>query len=523
MAKVLLETHLGDALKRERPVPESSADEDRRQGYARARALLFNEDWKGAVRLARNLARSDPLQWRAAIQAGGTFIDAGAAYKKREWLIEGVDLLTREIQNVPVAGRHLAHYNLGNAYLTLGQRERGSGPCTKPSLSEAVSQFDEALAEESPPDYRINLAAALRDQGRLIEALDELNDVIRDYPEKHEASANRALILGKVHSHMNPHQGLLQMALRDISRARELVGKDPHLERAYRSMQQQLSSKAGNANLRHGKQSRTTRWIAENGLNLNPCPLCLIETPEAFDTYSLAGHLSGGRRRPSEQETLDMVNAIHRSYSSARWILLSAAGVGSRPPADHVVTATGAADADHSLRTGLLLDAAAGFYNVLNQVASCVNAYLHLGHPRRKLDLARLWSKPSRRARVPIPLLRADLHPGVTRVASPMLSALYRLALSLEHGSGRYSHLRSLRNRIVHGVVVVRGEADASSYYEVVAKDDLLSDVVKLGRVSKAAVLYLGAMIWRAEYERLKRAKRKGDAVGYGHHPVDRR
>jgi len=270
------------------------------------------------------------------------------------------------------------------------------------------------------------------------------------------------------------------------------------------------------------KPTRIARWIWSNGLNLNLCPFCEAESPDAFDLYALSGFEHNARRTERTEQILDMLNAIHRSYSVARWQLLQGAGVAGRPPRDHVVIQRASQDAQHDLKTGMLLTAASGFYSILNQTAAALNAYFGLNHGEFQISLAKVWWPAGSRKRH-IPRKRSDLHPRLQRTPFLMLSALHRLAFSFEHGSGRYAPLRTLRNSIEHHVVVVRQEELDTQYYKYVDAPNLENNVIKLGQIAKAALLYLGGSIWMEEFKRLQRRMSHGAAVTPGERWVERK
>ncbi|GAG28942.1 unnamed protein product, partial [marine sediment metagenome] len=96
-------------------------------------------------------------------------IDAGSDLSDLKLIREGIKLLKLDSglieENYPIN----FHYNLGTGYLALGKKERGKGPGTRPSLSEAVKHFDASLSAKQHPDTQTNLASALIAQGRWIE------------------------------------------------------------------------------------------------------------------------------------------------------------------------------------------------------------------------------------------------------------------------------------------------------------------------------------------------------------------
>lgn len=499
----------------------SWTDAELRQAYAATGDLIFMGRWREAVRLARAIFKRDPESWRSAIHAGGVLIDAADGLGRPELLREAVTRMEAAMPNVPDHSLFVAHYNLGNGYLSLGQRQRGKGPATRPALGNAITHLDEALALDSGPNVRTNLANALDAQGRVVEAIGEYSRVIREHPDHGEARLNRAVALAFAAQAIQPHKGLLEIALSDALKARELLAGDPVRLAQCERIISEYEKAASHVAPKKTKPSKVAKWIWETGLNLNLCPYCAEETPEAYDLYALQGFHSDSSKPERIEQVHDMLNAIHRSFSTARWQALQAFGVSGRPPRDHVVIQRSAVDAHHDLRTGLLLTAASGFYSVLHQVAAAADSYFRLGHNPLAIDIARIWWPSGSRSKG-IPRRRVELHPQFQRTRHSMLSALYRLAFSCERATGRYAPLRELRNSIEHHVVVVRDIEAKSPMYRSVEAGRLKEDVLNLGRIAKAALLYLGGAIWLEEYKRLGRSSKKPVVITQGTKWVER-
>jgi len=211
-----------------------SADE-LEQAYIAGNDLIAMGRWHEAVRVARAILREDPNTWRSAVNAGGLMIEAAPEIARRDLLRAAVMRIESELANVPEEFKQVAHYNLGNGYLALGQKERGKGPATRPSISQAITHLDEALSIGAEPNIRINLANALSSQGRTVEALVEYNQIIKQHPEWHEARSNRALALEKAFNCIQPHRGLIEVAVTDMRCALGLAAGDSVRERQYRS------------------------------------------------------------------------------------------------------------------------------------------------------------------------------------------------------------------------------------------------------------------------------------------------
>ena len=61
-----------------------------------------------------------------------------------------------------------------------------------------------------------------------------------------------------------------------------------------------------------------------------------------------------------------------------------------------------------------------------------------------------------------------------------------------------------------------------SSMYKSVERARLREDVLAVGRIAKAALLYLGGSIWLEEFKRLKKRSGKSGPLGHGTKWVDR-
>lgn len=466
-----------------------------------------------AVRIARKVARliEDPVL--RAINVGGLLIDAGADLKKIHLVKEAVDELERVSTQVTEPNRPAYHFNLGNGYSTLGHSQNGRGPGTRPALVKAISHLDATLKYTSAPDVRANLSGVLLAQGRWIEAFDESNALLREYPTHHKALANRASSLQGIYNWVEGHTAILAAAHSDLEHAIELSTNEPVFQTSYKKALADLRKHV--SPLRVSPQvtlRRDVRWIWDSGLALNPCPLCRQESPEAFDLFPLAGRLEGGLRKPEIDVVLDLVNGLSRNYATARWILYKAV---EDPPlgSDHVITIEGNPSARHELSIGLLMSAASGFYALLGQIAFALNSYYRLGHNARDVTFENVWGKPGSRR---LPRDRTSLHPALRRRAVPALAALYWLAQSFTHGLGRYVDLRNFRNSIEHHVVCVFDAPLESPYYVTLNRTQLEESTLRLGQIARAAIWYFGGAVLYGEQERAQRQIRRGRKVTKG-------
>lgn len=475
-----------------------------------------------AIRIARIARRKAEDATIGQFSLAAVLIDGGADLRKPHLVREGVGILEALESRLPSGSEATFHYNLGNGYAYLGTRERGKGPGTRPSLETAISHLDESLQYSDRVDTRTNLAGALIDHGRWIEACDELREVLERNPDHHNALAKHGSALMGIHNWTARHDGLLISSLMDHDRAATLAVGDRAFVESYRRVVDRLRKQVAPRSPAAKQKTSFQKWVWSTRLALNPCPLCGLESPSAFDLYPLASRLEGAVRRPTTDELLDLLNTICRNYASARWVLYSATGRAAHLPSDHVITLAGSTGADHRLSVGLLMTATAGFYSLLDQIGYALNAYFHLGHTKpSRLHLDTVWSRPGKPAR--FPATRADIHPRLLRLATPAVAALYHLTASFQHGKGRYRTLRKLRNHLQHRIVLATRGESGSKYYESITVVELTSQAFLMGRLAKAAIWYVAAAFLEGERDRLHRAQRKGVPVTGGTGPSVRR
>jgi tetratricopeptide (TPR) repeat protein len=499
--------------------------------FEKAYELITQRRFSAAVREARNVASSLSPSWKARFGFAATLIDAGAQGKQRPWVVEGIDLLKAILPEVPSALAFHVYYNLGNGYLADAQFQRGSSLSTQKAQSLALAVNSLSLAVEIDSGHyeaRINLANTLTKQGRYIEALDLLTEVIADAPGHPMPRLGRASALEHVYAWMQPHAGIMESALRDAIAAQERARAFPEYTRACESEVTRLKKlvKQSKPDGETVEAPPPLAWIWKNGLAMNLCPHCRDTSPTAFDVVVVNGlldHLGRRLRRPSADDVSDIVGAWHRTFSAARWVVMGALEVEHSLPSDHVVFLRGSARAP-DLKIGLLLQAAVGFHAVFDQIAFGLNSYLGLGHSPTRVDFNTVWYPPSKRQKEKGALIPSNLHPRLRRRALPPLSALYWLSRSLQDDGGLYRRLRELRNQAEHHVTVTTTSTNAtrSKHFTAVDGERLPSDVLALGRLAKASIWYAGATISRLEKMRARHVLSRGAIIMHSTHNVER-
>jgi len=481
--------------------------------FEQAKEQLRLGDGQKAISLARSAARLVKDRFVKAMNLGGIMIDAGAQMNRADLVRKGINMLSEVSDSVPVAKRVRYYYNLGNGYANLAKYESGKGPGTRPSYSLAVSNLDECLRHSELPDARTNLANVLMAQHRFVEAIDEYETVLNENPTHHQAIANRGYALIKMYDWTPGHKALLVAALRDHETAISRSANEPVFCDSYKRVASFLKSRVRPFVSEQIPPTKYENWIWTNRLNLNPCPICRIDTPSVFDIYPLAGHLKSKRRSPPTRHVLDIINRLCQSYATARWLLYS--GMENSPDkCRHQVFIPSGSETDYSLTTGLIMAACSGFYSVINQTSFAANGYFHLGLNPRNVTIAHIWARDQNCREFPIS--RSQIRRIMLTPVNPGLTALYGLAGSLEFGKGRYYPLRKLRNSIEHHLVVVAKKNTCNSYYKAVHRDSLIRDTISLGRLAKAAIWYFSAAVLCSERRRARKAIDKKNLIYQG-------
>lgn len=497
------------------PAPRLKASEEAPPSFKDAASLITVGEPEEAVRIARRICRRGRQGPGYRHNLAAILIDAGVAVGRSRWIREGRKLLEGLRDDASRAGRLASfEYNVGNAWAALSRTERRGSTASRQAQHEAISALARSVEiDGSRADPAINLGSLLLEQGRVIEAIDLFTDIIETASHHPMARLKRAVALEFLFRTVRSTKALLEAALADAEAALSLTDPYPEYRRACEEVVTSLAPRVAEKR-EHGIPTDArpeTAWIWDARLALNPCPRCRTHAPASFDTFVLDGFLEAPRRRPPVAILVEIVNSWHRTFSSARWSLMQAVGILGELPTNHVVNLQGVDGAHADLATGILLSAVAGFHALFDQVAWGLNAYLHLGHSRRDATLFNIWrpagSKPLAGHRLPV--LRGEFHHAFRSQPGPT-AALYGLARSLKDSDGLYRALRDLRNAATHHVVVVSDPPLRSPYVAPLSRRALEQDAISLGRLAKAALWYGGATIQWYEFQRARKAARKG-------------
>jgi hypothetical protein len=485
--------------------------------FQQAHALLDAHRFGDGRRKARKAADQMKGHWEGPFDLGRFLVDAGERAVRPVWISEGIRLIESVRAEVPTELLADFSFNLGNAHLSLSCLRRGWSLSARNAEASAQAVSELARTVELAPDSqeaRINLVSALMRQGRTIESVDLLTTLLERTPQHPMAFYKRAAAIKDAHHWLHLAPGVLKAGLHDAERALATSAPE-HIARC-EELVVSIKKSLGDGSAHPTTPVTPTKeeaWIWKAGLALNPCPSCRETAPHAFDKHVLQRLLESHDRRPSSQEVAEIVNAWHRTFSTARWTAMSALEPEHALPRGHVMSLR--RSQPDALKVGLLLQAAVGFHSVFDQVAFGLNSCLHLGHEPARADLNNIWYPPGKRQTQPSAQKPTGLQPAIARTLTSPLLALYWLSRSLKDGDGLYRRLREFRNQAEHRVIVT-GDAPASRYYGVLEQKRLEEDVLSLGRLAKAAMWYGGATISNYETKRARQAHKKGKPVVSG-------
>lgn len=477
--------------------------------FQEAKELLDADQPSEAVKKARTASDHLDNSGIGLFNLASILFDAGGDTNSLALTMEAIEILEAIKESVPDQFMGNYHYNIGSGYSEAGKHEEGIGPGTKPSIAFAISHLDEALQYEPNAEIHSNLARALLIQGRCIEAFDEFSIALELDPQNHNALALRGSCLMGLYNWTSGHKGLLIGALHDKENALDLANSNIPSTKSYTESIENLRKRGITPHKTSTKKKTPVQqWIWQNRLGLSNCPICMDESPNAFDIYPLALKTNLPDKTPRSEEMIEIMNSLCRSYSTARWSLYKA-NTGSIEEEDQVITLQVSSETQHDIRIGLVMASISGFYSLLGQVAFGMNSYFKLGHKIQRVNLERIWCHPDSKSNE-VPKIKSEIHTELTKNPSSALSALHALTLSIDTAKGRYGFLRDLRNRIEHRIVIPSHTVKDSEYYSSVQCSELESAAFKLGRIAKAAIWYFGGAIHHNEISNLKTLESKG-------------
>lgn len=174
----------------------------------------------------------------------GVLVDVADFTRNLKLAREGKTLMERLPQKFIDAYPANYHYNLANAFSSIGYHQRRRGVAQRPAIAEAVSHYDQALQFADRPNTRANLANALLAQGRYIEALDELDCLLDSEPHHYNALGYRGASFLGIDIWLNhTHAGIRQAALRSYRKAVEFAKNDPVVAQHFAHYVHQLESR----------------------------------------------------------------------------------------------------------------------------------------------------------------------------------------------------------------------------------------------------------------------------------------
>ncbi len=417
---------------------------------ARAYALVTEGEFTNAVAAASQLVDEHGAHDSVLFNCAGIFTDAGDRTRTRAWMERGHDLFVALYEREAPFGEQLL-YNLGNSKSTLLKGARSPGDRTMRDLSaeeEALSLYFEAgqRFREATPEVVINCASLMRVSGRVYEAIDFLDGVLRTHPDHsyaHHAMGNALW------------EAWVACLGRDGCAESLVVPAVWHFARAEACSSEPLLRKAA-----EGDSQRLQRLIAERTtIDLEQCledidlkvPASRRRTGPPFGLSTLTRSPYRDEDEPWLVEDIepDLRSAFEDAagtYAVGRHLLLT--------DIDVVMPRWGASTPDqraHQLSASLRQS-----WSVLEKVGAIINRKLEIGLGERTTTFRNVFLPPPR-VRKALKLEDGVIRPPALEGDNPGLLALNGIATALQPPSkgepgNTYHPLKSLRNVTEHRI-----------------------------------------------------------------------
>lgn len=465
-----------------------------------------------AVDKFKNLALPDPVRGDLYFRASSLQINASDRLGKPEGLRLGLSW-AEEAADAWAQSRHLqaqAHYNVANARAALAAiGTRNDAGKRQVALWAERRQFLEArrlfstVGHDGLVDGRTramalcNLANALDDAGRWVEAYDTYDEAIRLDPTNGNALGNAAELLrrriysGRGHSgHLAAvYNELVKAAQLRLTEAEAIAGK----ETAQRWASMKLIPTEGHL-LHSGTGGEYERWVTRHRLALSEVVEGLGSDDPRWDSATVNRvHVRPGEPDPPRifggfaSIKAEFLVARKLAYDGGRLLLES---LYSQHPSD---TGTYPELGDGSLfgqTPAMLVLAQRCTLDVLDKIAVAANDHFGCGVPPSKVTFSNFWRDGKTGA------IRQGLPAPADRMSA--VHALAELAIDLEglggEAPGIYAVGKTLRNAGTHRIVYLTHgvpTGPTTDSYSTIDADRLMAAVHLSLFVARAACLYL--------------------------------
>lgn len=410
------------------------------------------------------------------------------------------------------------------------------------------SALNEAGLGELPVEdqcgVRTNLGNALDTAGRPVEAIEYWDMALRVLPSFAMARGNRGIAI-KMYAqaiHDSTQAALMaKIAYRDLEEALGLP-LDAYARKSFVNHYSGIAARypadflmndlpdMNSLSLGTSQEERSYRlWGLENRLFLNPLNDLGVNTLAAHDCLSQPRMVMSIRDGTNYS---GFFNQLKQEFTSARFLLYE--GTHSQRPhyADRNTRLINTLDyPSYSIYVEKTKAAYRLFYSIFDKIAFFLNDYLGLGVPKRNISFRSLWYRDQDR--------KKGLRPDFQSHDNWPLRGLFWLSKDLYDDRRGFRdslepearQLAEIRNQMEHKFLKLHDDLwlgaqsqrmQSSSLYDQFAFSMYRSEferiALKLARISRAAVIYLGLSVHREEN---KREEKRGRSISLPSLPVD--
>lgn len=436
-------------------------------------------------------------------------INIGSTKRNAEWVQDGVqaaEVVIASDVEVPFDTQFL--YNIGNGLLELAQIGMEADIADDPARVTVMGAGKESLrrarrmlqlagySEDSPAEVRgsalCNLANALDESGRWVEAYGVYRDALDADPTNGNAAGNAAELLrrrlvvgrGQLGHYAAVYDSLVRQAQRYRARTVELAGEAT----AQRWDRLELTESEGHLEHSGDPLDEYQQWIKNNRLALSASVEGLGSDEPRWDSATIESVAV----RPGDHDPpliFASMNVLKAEFLAARRLAYDGqkrllAAIDRQHPEDSGIYADTLDLAVYGEPAAMLVLAQRATLDLLDKIAVAANEHFTVGLHPKNVAFRGMWCDFGQGTmRKALPTQRGDRSAAV---------ALAELAFDMQEG-GMYPEAKLLRDAGTHRLVrLTLGESNVTDKaHSDVGLLELLDAVHESMRVARAAYLYL--------------------------------
>jgi tetratricopeptide (TPR) repeat protein len=465
-------------------------------------------DYKASLDTARKIQNLGSHYFVSYI-ASGLLIDIGVGLNDQKIIMEGVELLQKDLRKITRSEKYAstANYNLANGFYALFAFRKNKDHfalCFKESeIDKAKFYFRESLKHNiQNPTFKskiyVNLGNCYDELGRVVEALECFDEALKWNPDHGMALGNKGQALLNYAALSGEHQGTLIIEAYGLLSKALKLGVTPEAEKVFAQYQkhirdhfpdkQTLEEPPKYPGYKIKTKSKIEKFLIEfcleHKLYLNVCNFCQKCAAAIGDTIVIKRMLVRKPKNIKKDTFLQLssyLNHIKQDFITARFLLIISRFKGINLDfVDNNVTIVDTLDQTrHNIYIQLLKEAFKSFYNILDKIACFIDNYLELGIPKNRINFNGLWYSDQK---------AKTIRNKIAATKNFGLNALFDIHRDFEKGP--YKKLRKTRNALTHRFINIKTSPKPENY-ENMTEESLLGRTLELSRIVRSAIIYL--------------------------------